>query len=85
VAGKLAVPDLKVGAADRTGARGACPSVSGAPGGSVIRAPVYLEHSIQDAWEDLSGKCRVVFKRMQSAEIDSDGKVHNVGYAPYLD
>ncbi len=53
--------------------------------GSGARALVYLEHSIQDARMDLSGEYRVVSKRMQFVEIDSEGKAHNVGYAPYLD
>jgi hypothetical protein len=46
---------------------------------------VYLEHFIQDARLDLSDDYRMVFKRMQIVEIDSDRKAHNVGYAPYPD
>jgi len=53
--------------------------------GEDARALVYLEHSIQDARVDASGEYRAVSKRMQFVEIDSDGRAHNVGYAPYLD
>jgi len=53
--------------------------------GENARALVYLEHSIQDARLDLSGEHRVVSKRMQFVEIDSEGIARNVGYAPYLD
>jgi hypothetical protein len=63
-------------------ARGKCLSFRGAPGVTESMAPVYLEHPVQDARVVLSDEYRVIFKRMQSAEIDSDGKVHNVGYAP---
>jgi superfamily II DNA or RNA helicase len=49
-----------------------------------VRALVYLEHSIQDASTDSSGKRRVVSRRMQYVEIDSEGKTQNAGYAPYL-
>ncbi|MDD4651702.1 MAG: hypothetical protein PHQ34_05675 [Methanothrix sp.] len=69
----------------RSGRGGACPSVSGAPGGGGIMALAYLEHSIQDARLDLSDDYQMVFKRMQSVETDSEGKARNVGYVPYLD
>jgi superfamily II DNA or RNA helicase len=49
-----------------------------------VRALVYLEHSIQDASTDSSGKRRVVSRRMQYVEIDSEGNTQNAGYAPYL-
>jgi superfamily II DNA/RNA helicase len=49
-----------------------------------LRALVYLEHSIQDASTDSSGKRRVVSRRMQYVEIDSEGNTQNAGYAPYL-
>ena len=50
-----------------------------------VRALVYLEHSIQDASTDASGKRRVVSRRMQYVEIDAEGNAQNAGYAPYLD
>ena len=53
--------------------------------GEKVRALVYLEHSIQDASTDSSGKRRVVSRRMQYVEIDSEGNTQNAGYAPYLD
>ena len=50
-----------------------------------VRALVYLEHSIQDAGTDVSGKRRIVSRRLQYVEIDPDGTAKNAGYAPYLD
>lgn len=50
-----------------------------------VRALVYLEHSIQDARPANDGGRRVVSRRMQYVEIDSEGKAQNAGYAPYLD
>ncbi|GAP99080.1 helicase-related protein [Leptolyngbya sp. NIES-2104] len=52
--------------------------------GEQVRALVYLEHSIQDASTDASGKRRIVSRRMQYVEIDAEGKAQNAGYAPYL-
>jgi len=49
-----------------------------------VRALVYLEHAIQDASTDSSGKRRVVSRRMQYVEIDAEGNTQNAGYAPYL-
>ncbi|MGG6265699.1 helicase-related protein [Leptolyngbya sp. AN03gr2] len=49
-----------------------------------VRALVYLEHSIQDASTDASGKRRIVSRRMQYVEIDAEGNAQNAGYAPYL-
>jgi len=50
-----------------------------------VRALFYLEHSIQDARLDRSGKRRVVSREMQFVEIDGRGKTNDAGYAPYLD
>ncbi|MBD2075493.1 DUF3883 domain-containing protein [Phormidium sp. FACHB-592] len=52
--------------------------------GEQVRALVYLEHSIQDASTDASGKRRIVSRRMQYVEIDPESKTQNAGYAPYL-
>ncbi|MEP0959976.1 DUF3883 domain-containing protein [Microcoleus sp. FACHB-1515] len=49
-----------------------------------VRSLVYLEHSIQDASTDSSGKRRIVSRRMQYVEIDADGNAQNAGDAPYL-
>jgi SNF2 family DNA or RNA helicase len=53
--------------------------------GEEVRALVYLEHPIQDARIDTSGKRRVVSRRLQYVEIDTTGVARNAGYAPYLD
>ena len=53
--------------------------------GEEVRALVYLEHPIQDARIDASGKRRVVSRRLQYVEIDTTGVARNAGYAPYLD
>jgi superfamily II DNA or RNA helicase len=55
-----------------------------------IRVLVYLEHSIQDGHTESGGKRRLVSRRMQYVEIepsteDSQFRVNNSGYAPYLD
>lgn len=52
--------------------------------GEQVWVLIYLEHSIQDATTDASGKRRVVSRRMHYIEIDSKGNVQNAGYAPYL-
>jgi hypothetical protein len=45
----------------------------------------YLEHAIQDASLTRSGERRVVSKRMLYVELDADGTIRHVHYAPYLD
>ena len=60
-----------------------------------IRILVTLQHSIQDAKTDISGKRRIVSRRMQYVEIilngltnsanDGETTIRNAGYAPYLD
>jgi SNF2 family DNA or RNA helicase len=62
-----------------------------------LRILVTLQHSIQDAKTDLSGKRRIVSRRMQYVEIcsplllgeglgeRSETTIRNAGYAPYLD
>jgi superfamily II DNA or RNA helicase len=52
--------------------------------GEQMRVLVYLEHAIQDAGTDRSGKRRIVSRRMQYVEIDATGQAENAGYAPYL-
>jgi superfamily II DNA or RNA helicase len=53
--------------------------------GEEPRALVYLEHAIQDARIDRAGNRRVVSRQMQFVELDTAGKAHMAGYAPYLD
>jgi SNF2 family DNA or RNA helicase len=53
--------------------------------GEQVRALVYLEHAIQDARIDTTGKRKVVSRRMQYVEIDPAGQAKSAGYAPYLD
>jgi superfamily II DNA or RNA helicase len=50
-----------------------------------LRVLFYLDHSIQDARENIDGTRRVISRRLQFVEIDSQGNVRNGGYAPYLD
>lgn len=45
----------------------------------------YFEHAIQDAALTLSGERRVVSKRMLYVEMNAEGSVRHVQYAPYLD
>ncbi len=49
------------------------------------RVLFYLEHAIQDASLTRSGERRVVSKRMLYVELESDGTMRHVQYAPYLD
>lgn len=53
--------------------------------GDQVRILVYLEHAIQDARTNQAGARRDVSRQMQYVEIDSQGQMHNAGYAPYLD
>jgi len=53
--------------------------------GEEPRLLCYLEHTIQDARMDRSGRRRIVSRRMQFVEIDRQGAVRSAGYAPYLD
>jgi SNF2 family DNA or RNA helicase len=53
--------------------------------GTQPRVLFYLEHSIQDAGLTRTGERRVVSKRMLYVELDEDGAMRHVHYAPYLD
>lgn len=53
--------------------------------GTQPRVLFYLEHAIQDASLTRSGERRVVSKRMLYVELDADGAMRHVHYAPYLD
>jgi SNF2 family DNA or RNA helicase len=52
--------------------------------GTDVRALVYLEHSVQDARVDSNGNRRVVSKRVEFVELDSQ-TMRDAGPAPYLD
>ena len=45
----------------------------------------YLEHAIQDGSRSHSGERRIVSKRMLYVEMDANGNVDDLHYAPYLD
>lgn len=53
--------------------------------GTNPRVMFYLEHAIQDAGLTRSGERRIVSKRMLYVELDADGTMRHVHYAPYLD
>jgi SNF2 family DNA or RNA helicase len=53
--------------------------------GTRPRVLFFLEHAIQDASLTKSGERRVVSKRLLFVEIDGDGTVRHLNYAPYLD
>jgi superfamily II DNA or RNA helicase len=53
--------------------------------GDRVRALLYLEHAIQDGRTDRDGNRRIVSKRLQFVEIDTEGEARSAGYAPYLD
>jgi len=53
--------------------------------GDAPRLIFYLEHAVQDASRTPSGDHRVVSRRMLYVEVDRDGNVRPLGYAPYLD
>jgi len=53
--------------------------------GDTPRLTFYLEHAVQDASRTSSGDHRVVSRRMLYVEVDQEGNVRPVGYAPYLD
>lgn len=49
------------------------------------RLLIYLESSIQDGKLVSNNKRRVISQQVHFVEIDSEGEIHNAGYAPYLD
>ncbi|MBS1724658.1 MAG: DUF3883 domain-containing protein [Armatimonadetes bacterium] len=53
--------------------------------GTTPRILFYLEHAIQDGSITRSGERRVISKQMLYVEIDAEGKIRHVHYAPYLD
>lgn len=53
--------------------------------GTRPRMLFYLEHAIQDASLTRAGDRRVVSKRLLYVELDADGTMRHVHYAPYLD
>ena len=59
--------------------------VDGCDLGIEPRIMFYLEHAIQDASLNRDGSRRVVSKRLLYVEMDTQGHVRHVHYAPYLD
>jgi hypothetical protein len=53
--------------------------------GEEMRVLFYLEHTIQDASIDTSGKRRIVSRQLQFIELDASGNIYPAGYAPFLD
>ncbi|MDT9547432.1 MAG: helicase-related protein [Chlorobium phaeovibrioides] len=53
--------------------------------GTQPRVLFYLEHAIQDASYTRNGNRRVVSKRLMYVELNEDGRVRHLQYAPYLD
>src|SRR6266700_3239352 len=53
--------------------------------GEAMRVLVYLEHTIQDASTDSTGKRREVARQRQLIEMEAQGTMHVAGYAPFLD
>ncbi len=53
--------------------------------GEAMRVLFYLEHTIQDASTDSTGKRREVSRQLQFIEMDAQGTMHAAGYAPFLD
>lgn len=49
------------------------------------RVMFYLEHAIHDARSNRDGSRHVVSKRMLYVEIDGEGRLRHLNYAPYLD
>jgi hypothetical protein len=53
--------------------------------GEEVRLLFYLEHVIQDASIDTTGKRREVSRQLQFVELDASGTIRPAGYAPFLD
>lgn len=53
--------------------------------GTSPRVLFYLEHAIQDASLTRAGDRRVISKRMLYVELDAQGSMRHLHYAPYLD
>ena len=53
--------------------------------GEALRILVYLEHSIRDGVRVTDGDYRVVSRRFEFVEVDTDGNIHLQTWAPYLD
>jgi hypothetical protein len=53
--------------------------------GTVPRMFFYIQHAIQDASITRSGEHRTVSKRVLHIEVDDDGTMRQIHYAPYLD
>jgi superfamily II DNA or RNA helicase len=65
--------------------RGAVLVDSSPEAGEQVRVLFFLDHSVQDARQNLDGSRRTISRRMQFVEIDGSGEIRDVGPAPYLD
>jgi len=59
--------------------------VNDADDSEAIRVLFYLEHAVVDSQVDASNNRRIISRRMQFVEIDSEGNNWSCGPAPYLD
>ena len=53
--------------------------------GEALRILVYLEHSIRDGVRVADGDYRIVSRRFEFVEVDTDGNINLQTWAPYLD
>ncbi|HZO75807.1 MAG TPA: helicase-related protein [Ktedonobacteraceae bacterium] len=53
--------------------------------GDEARVLFYLEHTIQDASTEATGKRHVISRQLQFIEINAQGDIRPAGYAPFLD
>jgi superfamily II DNA or RNA helicase len=53
--------------------------------GQEARVLFYLEHAIQDARTDTTGKRHVISRQLQFIEINAQDAISSAGYAPFLD
>jgi hypothetical protein len=53
--------------------------------GTSPRVLFFLEHAIQDASLTAAGERRTISRRMLYVEMDADGRMRRLNYAPYLD
>jgi hypothetical protein len=53
--------------------------------GQDARVLFYLEHTIQDASTEATGKRHVISRQLQFIEINEHSEIHQAGYAPFLD
>ncbi len=50
-----------------------------------VKVYFYLEHALQDASRTRNGEQRVISKRVLYVQVDREGSISHIHYAPYLD